>query len=507
MDLTNLDSIETRNHLLRDSLSFFYELAFAILAPGHQYYDSWYIDYLCEYLKAFENKEIQRLSISMPPRFGKTALCNIAFSTRYLGLHPEARIVSISYSAKISQNIHAYSRAITNSSWFKDAFPDFSITNKASDYVQAPDSSINEAKNTQSMYATTRGGYRLATSVGGSITGLGGSILICDDIISPSQALSIAENKAAMGWISSNMWSRLDNQKTGQILAIQQRLNDNDFVAKYVNETDWVVVKVPVQARETKLYRFGNITKLYKKGEFLQPERLGEKELNVLMYSLGKKTIEAQYFQETVADDGEVFKKEWFRYYTYLPRLDYLAIYADTAVKEGRLNDYSVFQCWGVVTRNNRQYAYLVDTLRGKWRAPILRKKAVEFWDKWLNNDRDVPLRKMAIEDKASGSGLIQDLQEESNIPIVSLLPEKDKVARANDILPRLEAGQVLFPKEAEFLFELEKELLLFSAQKNSNKKDQVDTLTYAIKDIFYSITDNKKAPIDYRVFLQEGIL
>ena len=111
---------------------------------------------------------------------------------------------------------------------------------------------------------------------------------------------------------------------------------------------------------------------------------------------------------------------------------------------------------------------------------------------------------KFAVEDKSSGIGLIQLLEDETNIPVTKLIPEKDKVARANDILPRMESSQVLFPKDAPFLPILEKELLLFSSKKNNNKKDQVDTLTYAIKDLLFDPEDDKNKPLNYSALINE---
>jgi predicted phage terminase large subunit-like protein len=494
-DLYNTDTV---NYLVRDKLSCFYELAFDLLSGGQPFLDSWYIGYLAEHLEAFEKKQIQKLDLEMPPRFGKTALCNIAFSTRYLGLHPNRRIISVSYSAELSREIHSMARSLTNTGWFRRAFPEFNIGNSNLFKLDQ-----NETKNTQSIFVTTKGGYRLATSAEGSITGKGGDIIITDDLMDPKQVLSLAESERILNWTRSTLFSRFNNRKEGQWLNIQQRLGDNDFAGTFVDDS-WVRVKIPVKARQTKIYSFGDITKVYKKGEFLEPRRYGEKELAEDIRNMGSKAVEAQFFQETEPDNGEVFRKEWFKYYIYLPKMDYYAIYADTAVKEGRDNDFSVFQCWGLIEKNGRKYAYLVDSIRGKWRASVLKNNAKEFWNKWLYNANKVPLIKFAIEDKSSGSGLIQDLEDETNIPVVKLIPDKDKVARANDIVPRMESGQVLFPHQAEFLGPLQKELLLFSTKKNNNKKDQVDTLTYAIKDLLFDIFDDKNRPPDYSGLINE---
>ena len=491
-------NFKTIDYLIRSKLSCFYELAFDLLSGGQPFLDSWYIGYLAEHLEAFEKKQIQKLNLEMPPRFGKTALCNIAFSTRYLGLYPNKRVISVSYSAELSKEIHSMARSITNTTWFMRAFPEFNINNNGLFKLDQ-----NETKNTQSIFVTTKGGYRLATSAEGSVTGKGGDIIITDDLIDPRQVLSLAESERILNWTRSTLFSRFNNRKEGQWLNIQQRLGDNDFAGNFVNES-WVTVKIPVKARETKIYSFGDVTKVYKKGEFLEPRRYGEKELLEDIKNMGSKTVEAQFFQETTPDNGEIFRKEWFNYYIYLPEMDYYAIYADTASKEGRYNDFTVFMCWGLLTKNNRKYAYLIDVFKEKLTTPKLLKSAKNFWLKHYNNEHKTPLVKFAIEDKSSGIGLIQLLEDETNIPVTRLIPEKDKVARANDILPRMESGQVLFPKESSWLPALEKELLSFSSKKNNNKKDQVDTLTYAIKDLLFEWVDEKQRPLNYTCLLQE---
>ena len=79
----------TIDFLVRDKLECFYEQSFEKFDGGEKYLDNWYIGLLCEYLQAFANGEIRKLNINIPPRFGKSALCNVAFSMWYLGLNPE----------------------------------------------------------------------------------------------------------------------------------------------------------------------------------------------------------------------------------------------------------------------------------------------------------------------------------------------------------------------------------------------------------------------------------
>jgi len=513
-DIYNTDTLD---HLVQTKLSCFYEQAFSKFDAGETYLDNWYIELLCEYLEAFGRGEIQNLNINIPPRFGKSALCNVAFSMWLLGQDPKMKLISISYGATLSQKLHGYGRAISNTKWYKRAFPHFKIDNSAK-FLKTDET---ETKNTQSQFITTEGGFRIAASTNGAITGEGAKILIFDDLMNPEEALSLTQRTSALDWTKGTAFSRFNNRKTGQKLNIQQRLCDEDFTGSFVDDK-WENVIIPIKARQTKIYSFGNFTKVYKKGEFLEPRRYGEKELEEDIRLMGTKTVEAQFFQATQPDDGEVFKRKWFKYYTYLPKMDYKCLYADTAQEEGRQHDYTVFMCFGVRFINGRKYIYLIDIMRDKLSSPKLLVAAQEFWDKhskdlshpykyvsdWIPNmytlNEDSNLIKFAIEKKNSGSGLIQSLEETTNIPVTKLLPDKDKVARANDILPRMESGQVLFPKDAPFLTQLEKELLLFSSKKNNNKKDQVDTLTYAIKDLLFDIEDDKLRPPDYSSLINE---
>src|SRR5690606_40488388 len=80
-------------------------------------------------------------------------------------------------------------------------------------------------------------------------------------------------------------------------------------------------------------------------------------------------------------------------------------------------NDYSVFQCWGLGVDGN---IYLIDQIRGKWEAWELEMKAAAFYAKHKPFDpkHPCPIRYIAIEDKASGTGLIQNIKKKSGAPV-----------------------------------------------------------------------------------------
>ena len=505
------------NYLLKKDFGSFYKRSFLHLHSNRNFYHNYHIDAISEFLTGMRMKQFKRGNINISPRWGKTLQCSVAFPMWWLGDEPWMNIICASFSAELSAEIHGKCRTLSNASWYRSAFPDFSIKTIAED---AADKAAT--KNTQKQFITTAGGGRIATSTGGSITGKGGDLIIGDDLMNPEEAASRTQRETCINWCRNTLFSRFDDKKNGMFLNVQQRLHDEDFAGTFV-DSSWESLIIPVRFEEKKFFYIKKKQLVVKAGDWLDERRYGEEQMKEDIHNMGLKNWSAQYCQKTIPDDGEIFKREYFKYYSYAPKFDYRALYADTAQEENRSADYSVFMCWGLREVNGRKYAYLIDVMRKKLTSPKLLVAAQEFWNKhsqdlssplihcddWIppmySLDKNGELIKFAIEKKSSGSGLIQDLEDATNIPVTHLLPDKDKVARANDILPRMESGQVIFPKDAPFLKLLENELLLFSDKKGNNKKDQVDTLTYAVKDLLFEPVDTKDRPMDYSGLINEA--
>ena len=122
---------------------------------------------------------------------------------------------------------------------------------------------------------------------------------------------------------------------------------------------------------------------------------------------ISRHVFSSQYNQDPVALGGNIIKGEHFHRYTVLPKIKWRKIYADTAQKTKERNDFSVFEEWGLGADGKM---YLLDLIRGKWEAPELQKRAIAFWNKAKVRDLENfgSLRKMMVEDKSSGTGLVQ---------------------------------------------------------------------------------------------------
>ena len=130
--------------------------------------------------------------------------------------------------------------------------------------------------------------------------------------------------------------------------------------------------------------------------------------------------------------------------------------------------------------------------IHGKWEAPDLEVKAVQFWSKWQNGVNGVRPRAFYIEDKASGTGLIQTLKRKFAIPIRPIQRATDKLTRVLDASVHIENGRVYLPINADT--DISRKVIAeagaFSVDMKHKHDDIVDTVCDAVDIAF------RKAPM-----------
>jgi predicted phage terminase large subunit-like protein len=202
-------------------------------------------------------------------------------------------------------------------------------------------------------------------------------------------------------------------------------------------------------------------------GDLLHPEREPESVLKEAKVNLGSYFYEAQYQQTPVPEGGNLIKWDWFQFYDELPNRgpnDRIVQSWDTASKAGELNDYSVCTTWLV----SKPDFYLIDIVREQLDYPSLKRRVVETRQR--HNAHDV-----VIEDKGSGTSLIQDLKREGAVRPIAFMPEGDKLTRMSAQSAKIEAGQVHLPRQASWLGDFKTELMAFPRGRHD---DQVDSLS-----------------------------
>lgn len=184
---------------------------------------------------------------------------------------------------------------------------------------------------------------------------------------------------------------------------------------------------------------------------------------------------------------GRIIKREWFKFFELhelarKKRLSKIQIW-DTAGKTKQENDFSVCETW-VETVDGY---YLMSVYRERLEFPELKKKAIELYESELPDQ-------VWIEDKSSGTALIQELRRNTRIPLKEIKAEKDKLEYVNACSPLIEGGRVFLPFSAEWLDsfigecedfpggEFDDQVDIMSKYLNERKSKASDLSEYQIK-------------------------
>lgn len=456
-----------------------------------RYEAGWVHADICRRLEQFAQDVIDRksprLMLFLPPRAGKSEIGSVQFPSWFLGKYPELEVIISSYSGDLASG---FSRKVRNIFGSEEHASVFSNSRLSSDSKAAE------------KWATTAGGGLNAVGVSGSLSGKGGSVLICDD---PHKDRNEAESETARqtvkDWYSSTFYTR--RAPGAGILVIQTRWHEDDLSgwllteqAKHEEEEAkggsshfdrWEVVKYPAVAKEDEPYR--------NEGEALHPERFPLEELLMTKSALIPRDWEALYQQEPVSDDGDYFTKDMFRFYKpgESPPLNEMRIYAagDLAISTKQSSDYTVFVVAGI---DRQQNIWLLNVYRGRWDSLGIIDRLFEIQETY--NPELIGLESGQIE--LALTPIIPKFEQERGITLnlESLKTRgQDKASRARPIQGRMQQGRVYFPDldSVSWMRTLYNEFLKFPLGSND---DQVDALAWLGRMIMlFGIRNEKREP------------
>lgn len=454
---------EERSALLRTDLSTFIMYAFQELNPSDEYMHNWHIDLIAHKLNQVRMGQCKRLIINIPPRNMKSICASIAFPAWLLGHDPSKRIICASYGQDLSSKLALDCRSIMSTLWYKQAFPGTTIAS---------------SKTAVDDFMTNKQGGRMATSVGGVLTGRGADILIIDDPVKPDEAFSETTREKANQWFETTALSRLNDKRNGAVIIIMQRLHLDDLTGHVTDKDAWEVVSLPAIAEEEVSFDFttwlGNEIVTRRIGEALHPEREPVEVLTGIRNSMGEYNFAGQYQQSPVPAGGGIIKTSWLQYLplsAFPEKFDSILQSWDTASKAGELNDYSVCTTWGIKDKK----IYLMHVWRKRIEFPGLKQAVIDLYSQYLPST-------ILIEDKSSGIALIQDLKQMGVYAAKAFKPEGDKTMRLHQRSVMFESGHIFLPEMAHWLSDYVHELTSFPACKHD---DQVDSTTQALSSIF----------------------
>lgn len=450
--------------LCRLDFQAFVERVFHLVDPGKPLDRAPYLDALCFQLEQLAKDEIRRLLITVPPRHLKSVTAAVALPAWLMGHNPATRIICASYGQDLALTHARTFRKVIKSGDYKAVFP------------QTAGSFVRDA---EAQPTTRQGGFRLAASMGGTLTGLGADVLIIDDLMKASDARSPAERLKGQQWYEETLVSRLDDKTSGKIIAIQQRLHEDDLAGYLLEKGGFTHLNLPAIAEEACEHQLSH-GRVYRRaiGDLLNPVREPSAVLDNLRQEMGSRAFSAQYQQNPTPSESELIR--WDRIQTYADapersRFQFIAQSWDTAMADTPRSDYSVCSTWGY----HEGFWWLLDVIRVRLAYPDLLAK-VRFERKAWKTDAII------VERAGTGIPLLDDLSRDMrglsdpehharSCQRFGSQPKIGKEERLAAQVERLYSGVAKFPQAAPWLAELKRELEGFP---DCRYDDQVDSIS-----------------------------
>lgn len=305
-----------------------------------------------------------------------------------------SKAAAISHNSSLAGAINKKRQKVINSEKFKFFFPDIILE-----------------ENSAYKMTDTRGG-ELFSMARESLTGYGSDILCVDDCVNAEQARKDKQEMAnAWSFFKTTLPSRVNDLSKYLILNIQQRLAVNDITGHILsdvnlsNQYKFIIIPAQFEKDTILVCPISGTLFEYKKDEYLWPERFGD--YSSLRAQVGEVVWQTQYMQHPVASDVVIIKEEMIieKSINEVPSIDQAdMIYAshDFPVKDKDTSDF----LGSIVAYKVKGMLYITNCLE--------ERKAFVESIRYVSGLSDLyPGIVHIIEDKANGSPILQQLQEE----------------------------------------------------------------------------------------------
>lgn len=397
-----------------------------------------------------------------------TELCVRSFISWTMANNPKARFMHLSCSDDLVNDNSDAIRLILKNDAFRSLFPEVEISRRT------------DAKD---KWYTTQNGGLYAVSTGGQITGFGagdfgnrqyqgtgsdadgfGGAIIIDDPLKAQDAKSDTQRERINSIFTSTIESRVNNPGVTPIVLIMQRLHDHDmagFLLGGGNGEHWDSLVLPAIKED---------------GTPLWPAKHSIEQL-LRMKAADPETFAAQYMQSPMVESGNIFKREWFRFYdrNSLPVIFDRAFQSwDFTFKKTAHTDNVCGLLWGQKGANY----YLLERVWGKKTFRESLRAMIQ-----MTENHPEAIAKY-VEAKANGEA-VMDMLNEHVSGIIGVNPTESKLARAHAVTPLFEAGNVYVPDPsiAPWIMEYIDELTKFP---NATHDDQVDATTQGLSQTWH---------------------
>ena len=415
------------------------------------------ISFVCDKVQEFVERKTDApyeiLVISLPPQHGKSMAITETLPSWALGRHPLWRVIEISYSEDFA--VRFGRRNMAKVEEFGGLFN-----------IKLADS----PRNATDFELSNHVGGMISRGITSGVTGQPCNLMIIDDPIKNQMEADSETYRERIHneWISS---FRTRLAPGAKVILIQTRWHEDDLAGRLIDqEPNIEVLNLPCEAEEND--PLGRAV-----GDSLAPE-IGKDNNWLVQFkaaysgSQGTRAWNALFQGRPTSAEGNLFKREWWQYYSEAPEMMETILSVDATFKDGKNNDYVAIQAWGKREAN----CYLLDAIKKHMDFPETVEAIRAMKAKWPK------ARLVLVEDKANGSAIIQVLRRDIS-GIVAVNPEGGKVARANAVSGAIEAGNVWLPKYGAFTADFVEECAAFPTGAHD---DQVDAMTQALNRLIY---------------------
>lgn len=428
--------------------------------------DGIHVEAICAHLEAVSRGEIRNLVINVPPRHSKSSVASVLWPAWRWIHEPSTRFLCASYAHNLAIRDNVKMRRLLLSAWYQERWGDR--------FGMMAD------QNAKIRFDNTEGGYRIATSVGGQVTGEGGDCLLVDDAHNVLAAESDVQRQEVLDWWDAAMSTRGNNPKTVAKVIIGQRVHEGDLCGHVLTRPEYEHLCLPAEYEPD--HPFRRVTSIgwedprRVEGELLCPDRFGPAEMDALKAALASPLrVAGQLQQRPAPREGAMFKADWF-HSTPAPPAGASRVRAwDLAATDGSTGDWTV----GVLMSKTAEGVFTIeDVVRGRW-TPNVRDEMI------VNTaEKDGTATRIWIEQEPGSGGIAQAqalIRKLGEFPARAERSTGDKVTRADPLAAQFEAGNVRLLKGAPWRPDLEAELLTFPAGRFD---DQVDACSLAFNKL-----------------------
>lgn len=460
---------------------------------------NWHHHYFNEVAQDLLSGKHKNIIVNIPPGGTKTEFWSVHLPAYCMVKHNRVRILNTSYSRDLVNENSERTRALIKSAEFQQFYRYDIGKDKVDDWTLE-----RNGKRKHQLFSRASGGQ--ITGVRGGYMGEGFTgYIMADDWDKIDDLFSDAKRSKSHVRLINTLRSRRAHSGT-PFLFVQQRGHVDDSTAFLMSGGMGLTVdhhvKIPALVNEEYIESLPDTIK----DRCWRDVKQGKQVDGYWSYWPAKESIDdllslrdahpytfaSQYQQDPDTLDGGIFSADDFVYFGDTEngadidepeQYDWRLITVDTAQKTNEWNDWSVFAEWGVTKTHIHRLSYK----RAKMTADVLRREFETFVKAChsKNSPSQGVLRRVVVEDKSSGTGLIQEVQGRLPVPVTAVQRSIDKLTRAMDVQPHHIAKKVALPYGEKDNYEFVSEVAAFSHDDTHKHDDQTDVMIDALNEVY----------------------